>query len=76
MRLGILTGRDKGKTRAAIYEKLASGEIDIAIGTHALFQEDVAFRDLAMAVIDEQHRFGVHQRLQLSAKGRESTCWL
>ena len=46
------------------------GEIDIAIGTHALFQEDVAFRDLAMAVIDEQHRFGVHQRLQLSAKGR------
>ena len=70
MRLGILTGRDKGKTRAAIYEKLASGEIDIAIGTHALFQEDVAFRDLAMAVIDEQHRFGVHQRLQLSAKGR------
>lgn len=70
VRLGILTGRDKGKTRAAIYEKLASGEIDIAIGTHALFQEDVAFRDLAMAVIDEQHRFGVHQRLQLSAKGR------
>ena len=70
VRLGILTGRDKGKTRAAIYEKLASGEIDIAIGTHALFQEDVVFRDLAMAVIDEQHRFGVHQRLQLSAKGR------
>jgi ATP-dependent DNA helicase RecG len=70
VRLGILTGRDKGKGRAAIYEKLASGEIDIAIGTHALFQEDVAFRDLAMAVIDEQHRFGVHQRLQLSAKGR------
>jgi ATP-dependent DNA helicase RecG len=70
VRLGILTGRDKGKSRTAIYEKLASGEIDIAIGTHALFQEDVAFRDLAMAVIDEQHRFGVHQRLQLSAKGR------
>jgi ATP-dependent DNA helicase RecG len=70
VRLGILTGRDKGKARAAIYEKLASGEIDIAVGTHALFQEDVAFRDLAMAVIDEQHRFGVHQRLQLSAKGR------
>jgi ATP-dependent DNA helicase RecG len=70
VRLGILTGRDKGKTRAAIYEKLASGEIDIAIGTHALFQDDVVFRDLAMAVIDEQHRFGVHQRLQLSAKGR------
>ncbi|MGF7209277.1 ATP-dependent DNA helicase RecG [Skermanella aerolata] len=70
VRLGILTGRDKGKARAAIYERLASGEIDIAIGTHALFQDDVAFRDLAMAVIDEQHRFGVHQRLQLSAKGR------
>ncbi|WP_158045776.1 ATP-dependent DNA helicase RecG [Skermanella pratensis] len=70
VRLGVLTGRDKGKARAAIYERLAAGEIDIIVGTHALFQEDVAFRDLAVAVIDEQHRFGVHQRLQLSSKGR------
>jgi ATP-dependent DNA helicase RecG len=70
VRLAVLTGRDKGKARAAIHERLAAGEIDIIVGTHALFQEDVAFRDLAVAVIDEQHRFGVHQRLQLSSKGR------
>ena len=50
-------------------ERLASGEIDILIGTHALFQEDVVFKDLAFAVIDEQHRFGVHQRLALQTKG-------
>ncbi|HCS22849.1 MAG TPA: ATP-dependent DNA helicase RecG, partial [Rhodospirillaceae bacterium] len=65
-----LTGRDKGKARERILNRAASGELPILIGTHALFQEDVAFRDLALAVIDEQHRFGVHQRLQLSAKGR------
>ncbi|WP_044563819.1 ATP-dependent DNA helicase RecG, partial [Azospirillum sp. B4] len=51
-------------------DRLASGEIDILIGTHALFQEDVAFKDLALAIIDEQHKFGVHQRLALAAKGR------
>ena len=50
-------------------ERLAAGEIDILVGTHALFQQDVAFRDLAFAVIDEQHRFGVHQRLALQTKG-------
>ena len=50
-------------------ERLAAGEIDILLGTHALFQPDVAFRDLAFVVIDEQHRFGVHQRLALQAKG-------
>jgi len=70
VRLGLLTGRDKGKARARLLESLAAGEIDIAVGTHALIQEDVVFKDLAMAVIDEQHRFGVHQRLQLTAKGR------
>lgn len=70
VRLAVLTGRDKGKARAALLEKLAAGEIDILIGTHALFQEEVAFADLALAVIDEQHKFGVHQRLQLAAKGR------
>jgi ATP-dependent DNA helicase RecG len=66
----VLTGRDKGKARAALLARLASGETAIAVGTHALFQEDVEFHDLALAVIDEQHRFGVHQRLSLSAKGR------
>lgn len=68
--LGIacLTGREKGKDRAAILERLESGEIDVLIGTHALFQDDVTFRDLGLAVIDEQHRFGVHQRLALQAK--------
>ncbi len=68
--IALLTGRDKGKARAAILERLASGELSILVGTHALFQEEVAFHDLAIAVIDEQHRFGVHQRLHLSAKGR------
>lgn len=65
----VLTGRDKGKPRQAKLEKLASGAAHIAIGTHALFQDDVDFKDLGLAVIDEQHRFGVHQRLQLAGKG-------
>jgi ATP-dependent DNA helicase RecG len=69
LKIELLTGREKGKTRDAILERLASGEIDILIGTHALFQTDVVFKDLAFAVIDEQHRFGVHQRLALQAKG-------
>ncbi|MFD2234012.1 ATP-dependent DNA helicase RecG [Phaeospirillum tilakii] len=69
IRLGLLTGRDKGKVRAARLADLAEGAIDLLIGTHALFQEDVVFRDLGLAVIDEQHRFGVHQRLDLAAKG-------
>jgi len=62
-------GRDKGTSRQRTLDELAQGEIDILIGTHALFQEGVTFRDLAMAVIDEQHRFGVHQRMTLGAKG-------
>jgi len=66
----LLTGREKGKTRQAILDKLANGGAAIAIGTHALFQDDVEFKALAMAVIDEQHRFGVHQRLTLAAKGK------
>jgi ATP-dependent DNA helicase RecG len=69
VRAEILTGRDKGKPRQAVLDGFASGDISIAIGTHALFQEDVAFHDLALAVIDEQHRFGVHQRLSLTGKG-------
>ncbi len=66
----LLTGRDKGKVRNAALERLASGESALAVGTHALFQQEVAFHDLALAVIDEQHRFGVHQRLTLASKGR------
>lgn len=66
--IACLTGREKGKERAEILEKLGAGEIDFLIGTHALFQDDVAFRDLGLAVIDEQHRFGVHQRLALQGK--------
>ncbi|MCG8491169.1 MAG: ATP-dependent DNA helicase RecG, partial [Sneathiellales bacterium] len=64
-------GRLKGKKREALLAELAAGDIHVAIGTHALFQEDVHYKDLGLAVIDEQHRFGVHQRLSLSAKGRE-----
>ena len=66
----VLTGRDKGKNRTAILNQIADGSARIVIGTHALFQDDVAFHDLGCAVIDEQHKFGVHQRLQLSTKGR------
>jgi ATP-dependent DNA helicase RecG len=70
VKVALLTGRDKASARAAVLEGLASGEVVLAVGTHALFQEDVAFRDLALAVVDEQHRFGVHQRLMLAAKGQ------
>ncbi|HEX7074959.1 MAG TPA: ATP-dependent DNA helicase RecG [Hyphomicrobiaceae bacterium] len=69
LRIGLLTGREKGKPRAEVLDRLARGEIDILVGTHALFQPDVVFKDLAFAVIDEQHRFGVHQRLALQTKG-------
>ncbi|GGH16918.1 ATP-dependent DNA helicase RecG [Alsobacter metallidurans] len=69
LRTALLTGRDKGTSRRTTLEALAAGEIDILFGTHALFQEEVAFADLGMAVVDEQHRFGVHQRLALSRKG-------
>ena len=65
----LLTGREKGRPREALVAGLASGLIPIVVGTHALLTTDVAFRDLALAVIDEQHRFGVEQRLALSEKG-------
>jgi ATP-dependent DNA helicase RecG len=65
----LLTGRDKGVSRAAILRGLASGEIQVAVGTHALFQDDVRFRALGLAVIDEQHRFGVSERRRLQEKG-------
>jgi ATP-dependent DNA helicase RecG len=67
--VAILTGRERGRERSELLEKLAFGDIHLLIGTHALFQEEVEFRDLALAVVDEQHRFGVHQRLGLARKG-------
>ena len=69
LKVALLTGRDKGKERSATLEGLKSGEVDIIIGTHALFQEKVEYHDLVFVIIDEQHRFGVHQRLMLTAKG-------
>jgi ATP-dependent DNA helicase RecG len=69
VRMTLLTGRERGSPREQILAALAKGEIDILVGTHALFTEDVTFRDLGLAIVDEQHRFGVHQRLQLQSKG-------
>jgi len=68
--VALLTGRDKGPARAQARDAIASGRTALVVGTHALFQEDVEFHDLALAVVDEQHRFGVHQRLTLAGKGR------
>ncbi|MDJ0950562.1 MAG: ATP-dependent DNA helicase RecG [Alphaproteobacteria bacterium] len=70
LRAALLTGREKGRPRDGLLARLEAGEIDLLVGTHALFQEDVSFRNLVFAVIDEQHRFGVHQRLGLTAKGQ------
>ena len=70
VRLEILTGRDKGAERAAKLADLAAGRIAILVGTHAVFQREVGFADLRLAVVDEQHRFGVAQRMELGAKGR------
>ncbi len=67
--IALLTGRDRGTERKAVLAGLAAGNVQIAVGTHALFQEGVAFHDLGLAVVDEQHRFGVHQRLALGSKG-------
>ncbi len=69
LRIELLTGRRKGAGRKALTADVGSGSVDIVVGTHALFSEDVTFRDLALIVIDEQHRFGVQQRLALAGKG-------
>jgi ATP-dependent DNA helicase RecG len=69
IRTAILTGRERGRERAAMLTRLAQGDIDLLIGTHALYSDDVVFADLTLAVIDEQHRFGVQQRLALARKG-------
>jgi ATP-dependent DNA helicase RecG len=68
----LLTGRERGTARARILADLAQGGSALAVGTHALFQDDVGFADLALAVVDEQHRFGVQQRIELTAKGRST----
>ncbi len=69
LKVEVLTGRTKGKEREQILERIASGEAQIIIGTHALFQDQVSYKNLLVAVVDEQHRFGVHQRLRLTSKG-------
>src|SRR5437016_8809696 len=69
LRVAILTGREKGKERRDILVRLEAGEIDLLVGTHALIQDDVVFKALALAVVDEQHRFGVRERLALTNKG-------
>src|SRR5579859_4287921 len=69
LRGAILTGREKGKERRDILGRLEAGEIDFLVGTHALIQDDVTFKALALAVVDEQHRFGVRERLALTNKG-------
>ena len=70
--VGLLTGREKGRVRGSMVASIASGLTPIVVGTHALLQPDVEFRDLALAIIDEQHRFGVEQRLALTEKGRDA----
>lgn len=69
MSVELLTGRLKGKERKAAVDRIESGKAQLVVGTHALFQESVTYKDLLLAVVDEQHRFGVHQRLRLTAKG-------
>jgi len=69
LRAAILTGREKGKERRELLKQLEAGEIDLLVGTHALIQDDVIFKSLALAVVDEQHRFGVRERLTLTSKG-------
>ena len=71
LRYVLLTGKNKGKERETLRDQIRNGAAQIVIGTHALFQEGVDFHDLGLAVIDEQHRFGVHQRLALSRKGKQ-----
>ena len=69
LEVAILTGRDRGSARSEKLKRLENGSTNVIVGTHALFQEDVKFENLMLAVIDEQHRFGVHQRLNLANKG-------
>ncbi|MCW9710570.1 ATP-dependent DNA helicase RecG [Avibacterium sp. 21-586] len=72
IKVGWLAGKVKGKARQAVLEQMKAGEVQMIVGTHALFQQDVEFNALALVIIDEQHRFGVHQRLMLREKGEKS----
>jgi ATP-dependent DNA helicase RecG len=71
VRIALLMGRERGHARRQILAALEAGQTDILVGTHAIFSEDVRFRDLGLAVVDEQQRFGVHQRMQLQGKGEQ-----
>ncbi|MEM0909482.1 MAG: ATP-dependent DNA helicase RecG [Pseudomonadota bacterium] len=71
IKVGWLAGKLKGKARTAVLNELESGEVQMLVGTHAIFQETVQYQQLAMVIVDEQHRFGVHQRLALREKGRQ-----
>jgi ATP-dependent DNA helicase RecG len=70
--IALLTGRDKGRARESILMGLMDGSIDMVVGTHAIFQDAVSYKNLALVVIDEQHRFGVGQRLMLTQKGKRT----
>lgn len=70
--VGWLSGRTKGKARQTLLARVAEGDVEMLVGTHALFQDDVNYQRLALVIIDEQHRFGVHQRLQLRQKGEKA----
>ncbi|KYK92383.1 ATP-dependent DNA helicase RecG [Aggregatibacter actinomycetemcomitans] len=72
IQVGWLAGKVKGKQRVAELEKIKSGAVQMVVGTHALFQEDVEFHRLSLVIVDEQHRFGVHQRLMLREKGNQA----
>lgn len=71
--VGWLSGRLKGKKREAMMQQVSQGELSMVVGTHALFQESVEFANLGLVIVDEQHRFGVHQRLALRSKGKSVT---
>ncbi|HDR1799756.1 ATP-dependent DNA helicase RecG [Pasteurella multocida] len=73
--VGWLAGKVKGKARQTELEKIRTGQVQMVVGTHALFQEEVAFADLALVIVDEQHRFGVHQRLMLREKGKQANSY-
>ncbi|HDR1052174.1 ATP-dependent DNA helicase RecG [Pasteurella multocida] len=73
--VGWLAGKVKGKARQTELENIRTGQVQMVVGTHALFQEEVAFADLALVIVDEQHRFGVHQRLMLREKGKQANSY-
>lgn len=75
IRVGWLMGKQKGKAREAQQQAIADGSIQMIIGTHALFQQQITFKKVTLIIIDEQHRFGVHQRLALWEKGRQHNCY-